>query len=147
MRIPFAFSAAALLLAGCVQVVPQPAPLPAPVAPVPRPVVAAPAPVRPAAPVVVTPAPDPARPAPVAVGPRDGRTGLPQSSLVSVSGDASSRFTVLFRPNQADAASIAGAPARLCGAAGVANTRTQPPRSGSAMPGVQILVVECGAAV
>ncbi|MDO5614359.1 MAG: hypothetical protein Q4G14_14100 [Paracoccus sp. (in: a-proteobacteria)] len=135
-------------LAGCVQTVAPPpvaTPAPTPVVAAPRPVVSVPANPAPTTPVVAVPAPDPARPAAVAVGPRDARTGLPQSSLVSVAGDASSRFTVLFRPNQADAASISAAPARLCGASGVANTRTQAPRAGSAMPGVQILVVECGA--
>ncbi|MDO5706899.1 MAG: hypothetical protein Q4G49_17740 [Paracoccus sp. (in: a-proteobacteria)] len=146
MRIPFALTGAAFLLAGCVQTVAPPMVAPAPVAPVSRPApvaVTPPAPVV-VAPVVATPAPDPARPAAVAIGPRDGRTGLPQASVVSVAGD-SNRYTVLFRPNQADAASIAAAPARLCGAAPVSNSRTQPPRAGSAMPGVQILVVECGA--
>lgn len=134
---------AALLLAGCVQTVPVSAPPPVAAAPaVPAvPPVAAPT-VRPA-----PPAPIPAAPA-IPAGPVDSRTGLHQAALISVTGDADSRFTVLFRPAQTDAGKISAAPAQLCRQAGrdLKDSRTNKPGAGSAMPGVQMMIVTCTAA-
>lgn len=149
----------AMILSGCV-VVPPPAPVapvaaPAPVtapAPLPRPAVVQPAavsaPTIDAAPVpaVAPPAPAPAlAPAVAASGPRDARTGLPQAAVVAVTPRGATGHTVLFRPAAADAASIAAAPGKLCGAKGVADSATNTARSGSAMPGVQIMIVNCKA--
>ena len=78
-------------------------------------------------------------------GPLDARTGLHQSALVSVSGSADSQFIVLFRPGQTASSNVDAAPAKLCGSAGVASSRTNSPGSGSAMPGVQTMIVKCGA--
>ncbi|MFC3288768.1 hypothetical protein [Paracoccus aerius] len=130
-------------LAACMQPAAAPAPVPAPSAPA-----------APAAPRVVVPtvpvAPPVAAPAAPALptGPVDGRTGLHQASLISVTGDADSRYTVLFRPAQTDAGKIEAAPAQLCRAAGrdVAESRTNKPGAGSAMPGVQMMIVTCSAA-
>lgn len=133
---------AACALAGCM----APATAPAPQAPA--------APVAPAAPRVATPSvpvtptvTPPAAPA-VPTGPVDGRTGLHQAALISVTGDADSRFTVLFRPAQTDAAKIDAAPAQLCRQAGrgLEDSRTNKPGAGSAMPGVQMMIVTCSAA-
>ncbi|WEF23370.1 hypothetical protein [Paracoccus sp. S3-43] len=134
---------AALLLAGCMQAVPVAAPPPVAAAPaVPTvPPVAVPT-VRPAPPV-----PAPAVPA-IPAGPVDSRTGLHQAALISVTGDADSRFTVLFRPAQTDAGRIEAAPAQLCRGAGrdLKDSRTNKPGAGSAMPGVQMMIVTCAAA-
>lgn len=80
-------------------------------------------------------------------GPVDARTGLQQAALVSISGSADSRYTVLLRPDRANPGQVDAAPARLCGqdGRGVASSRTNSPGSGSAMPGVQIMIVECSA--
>ncbi|TRW98357.1 hypothetical protein FNJ84_06150 [Paracoccus sp. M683] len=88
----------------------------------------------------------PARSGPT--GPIDGRTGLHQAALVSISGSADSQYTVLFRPSATDQTHIENAPARLCDEAGraLASSRTNSPGSSSAMPGVQIMIVTCGAA-
>ncbi|MCZ0962164.1 hypothetical protein [Paracoccus benzoatiresistens] len=143
MNMPRLLSLLALCaLAGCV----QPATVPVPQAPA--------APAAPAAPRVVTPAVPAAPPvaapaAPAApTGPVDSRTGLHQASLISVSGDADSRFTVLFRPAQTEAARIDAAPAQLCRQAGrgLEDSRTNKPGAGSAMPGVQMMIVTCSAA-
>ncbi|WP_295048603.1 hypothetical protein [uncultured Paracoccus sp.] len=134
---------AVLLLAGCMQAVPVAAP--PPVAAVPAvpavPPVAAPV-LRPAPPVPV-----PAVPA-VPTGPVDSRTGLHRASVISVTGDADSRFTVLFRPAQTDAGKISAAPAHVCRQAGrdLGSSRTNTPGAGSAMPGVQMMIVTCAAA-
>lgn len=131
----------------------------APVAPTapPAPVTSA---VPPASPYRIAPRRDPApvvssNPAPVesAVpvprtysGAVDSRTGLRQAAVVAVSGDASSGYTMLYRPSQTEPASVDGAAGKLCGSAGVASSRTNSPGSGSAMPGVQIMIVKCNAA-
>lgn len=144
---------AALSVSGCVAVV---APPEAPTAPAAVPPVARPATVPaatvnrvpdapPAAPVVA-PAATPAAVTPRASGPIDARTGLHQSAVVAVTGNATRGYSVLFRPAQTDSDKVAAAPAKLCGSAGVASSRNQPPRSGSAMPGVAVMVVTCGAA-
>lgn len=130
------------LLAGCMQAVPAPvAPPPAvPTVPaVPRAVVP-PVPVAPPVPVPAVP--------PVATGPVDTRSGLHQASVISITGDADSRYTVLFRPAQTDGAKIQAAPAQLCRGAGrdLADSRTNQPGAGSAMPGVQMMIVTCTAA-
>lgn len=132
-----ALAVAAAILSGCV----QPAVAPPPTAPV------VPAVPRVAAPrVIVTPPPAvPALP-PVPTGPVDGRSGLHQASVISITGDADSRFTLLFRPAQTEPSRIEGAPAKLCGDRGVANSRTNTPGAGSAMPGVQMMIVTCTAA-
>ena len=149
-----------LAMAGCVAVpatTPPPAPVaPAaprlePVGPVPSPygtaiarVPDAPAPA--ATPVAAVPVPSrPAVPA-APTGPRDGRTGLHQAAVVAVTGDATRGFSVLYRPTATDAASVSAAPAKLCGGSGVASSATNSPRAGSAMPGVNVMVVKCGAA-
>lgn len=135
----------ALALSGCVQtatapVVTAPPPAAAPIAPpVPRTVT----PVTP-----VTPPPAPAPVAPVATGPVDSRTGLHQAAVVAVTGDADSRFTVLFRPSLTAPSNVEAAPAAICRQAGrsVESSRTNAPGGASAMPGVQIMIVECTAA-
>lgn len=131
---------AAFALSGCMQ--PATAPAPAPQSPA--------SPQAPAAPRVVTPAAPPAAPpAPAALsGPVDSRTGLHQAALISVSGDADSRFTLLFRPSLTEAARIDAAPAQLCRQAGrdLKDSRTNTPGAGSAMPGVQMMIVTCSAA-
>ncbi|MFC3630353.1 hypothetical protein ACFOM8_12950 [Paracoccus angustae] len=129
-------------LAGCM----APATAPAPQAPA---VPAAPAAPRAVTPPVPATPPVAAPPAPAAPsGPVDGRTGLHQASLIAVTGDADSRFTVLFRPAQTDAAKIDAAPAQLCRQAGreLDSSRTNKPGAGSAMPGVQMMIVTCAAA-
>lgn len=134
----------AALLAGCVQMTPaaqQPTPVtPAPAAPAVPPVASVPVP---QSPQVVAPA-APALP----TGPVDSRTGLHQASVIAVTGDADSRFTVLFRPAQTDAGKIEAAPAQLCRSAGrsLEDSRTNKPGAGSAMPGVQMMIVTCSAA-
>lgn len=133
---------AALLLAGCVQTVPVAAPPPvaAPAVPsVPR-VTPPPVPVNPPVPVPAAP--------PAPTGPVDNRSGLHQASVIAITGDADSRFTVLFRPAQTDAAKIEAAPAQLCRQAGrdLDSSRTNKPGAGSAMPGVQMMIVTCAAA-
>lgn len=146
-------------LAGCVQPVVMPAaPRPAPVtpapstAPVPRPVAppvhvpdapaAIPAPAPATATVAPTTAPNPAPAAPS--GPLDSRTGLHQAAIVAVTGNATRGFTVLLRPDATQPARISAAPGKLCGAKGVASSATNTPKSGSAIPGVQVMVVKCG---
>lgn len=133
---------AACLLAGCVQTVPVAAPPPvaAPAVPAPPPVAVPSVPVSP--PVAAPVAP------PAPTGPVDGRSGLHQASVISITGDADSRFTVLFRPAQTDAAKIKAAPAQLCRQAGrdLDSSRTNTPGAGSAMPGVQMMIVTCTAA-
>ncbi|MFV0385798.1 hypothetical protein [Paracoccus sp. (in: a-proteobacteria)] len=84
--------------------------------------------------------------APAYSGAVDGRTGMRQSAVVAVTGNASSGYSVLFRPDRTEPASVDSAPAQLCGDAGVASSRKNAPGAGSAMPGVQIMVVKCGAA-
>ncbi len=133
---------AALLLAGCVQTVPVAAPPPvdAPAVPsVPR-VTPPPVPVNPPVPVPAAP--------PAPTGPVDNRSGLHQASVIAITGDADSRVTVLFRPAQTDAAKIEAAPAQLCRQAGrdLDSSRTNKPGAGSAMPGVQMMIVTCAAA-
>ncbi|AUH34977.1 hypothetical protein [Paracoccus tegillarcae] len=142
----------ALTLAACAQPIANPAEL-GPNAPVrsavpESPYRAATSRMRPAQPAPVIAAPIPVAPAvPTGPsGPLDARTGLHQSALVSVSGSADSQFIVLFRPGQTDSDSIDTAPGKLCGATGVASSRTNSPGSGSAMPGVQTMIVKCGAA-
>lgn len=134
-------------LAGCV----QPGIAPVPQATAPAPVATPQQPYRPLpAPIpedmlktpTETAAPAPAGP----TGPLDARTGLHQAALVSVSGSADSQFIVLFRPGRTSGSNISGAPARLCGSAGVSSSRTNSPGSGSAMPGVQTMIVKCGTA-
>ncbi|MDQ1900024.1 hypothetical protein RAH32_06160 [Paracoccus sp. WLY502] len=133
----------AALLAGCVQMTPA-GQQPAPVAPAPAPVVppVATMPV-PQSPQVVAP-PAPALP----TGPVDSRTGLHQAAVIAVTGDADSRFTVLFRPARTDAGKIEAAPVQLCRSAGrgLEDSRTNKPGAGSAMPGVQMMIVTCSAA-
>ncbi|MFV0303282.1 MAG: hypothetical protein ACK5IP_20845 [Paracoccus sp. (in: a-proteobacteria)] len=113
-----------------------PRPMPYRVLPAPTP-----APERPAA--AVTPA---APAAPAYSGAIDPRTGLRQSAVVAVSGDAASGYTLLYRPRNTEPASVDGAAGRLCGDAGVASSRSNSSGSGSAMPGVQIMIVKCNAA-
>lgn len=130
-------------LAGCMAPATPPTPQPAPAVPA---APAAPRPVTPPAPVAPPVAAPVAPPAPT--GPVDSRTGLHQASLISVTGDADSRFTVLFRPAQTDDAKIDAAPAQLCRQAGrsLEDSRTNKPGAGSAMPGVQMMIVTCSAA-
>lgn len=100
------------------------------------------------APVVTSPAPvQSAVPdAPRYSGAIDSRTGLRQSAVVAVSGDASSGYTMLYRPANTEPASVDAAAGKLCGSSGVSSSRTNSPGSGSAMPGVQIMIVKCNAA-
>ena len=108
---------------------------------------AAPAPRVVTPPPASTPAPAPAAPAAPA-GPLDARSGLHQASVVSISGGADSRYTVLFRPALTEPSRIEAAPAQLCRQAGrsLKSSKTNKPGSSSAMPGVQMMIVECGAA-
>lgn len=133
---------AALLLAGCVQTVPiaAPPPVAAPAVPAMPRVTPPPVPVNPPVPVPAAP--------PAPTGPVDNRSGLHQASVIAITGDADSRFTVLFRPAQTDAAKIEAAPAQLCRQAGrdLDSSRTNKPGAGSAMPGVQMMIVTCAAA-
>ena len=76
----------------------------------------------------------------------DGRTGMRQSAVVAVNGDAASGYTMLYRPSQTEPASVDAAAGKLCGSSGVASSRKNSPGSGSAMPGVQIMIVKCNAA-
>lgn len=95
-----------------------------------------------------------AAPQPVAVAPAaprysggvDARTGLRQGAVVALTGDRATGFNLLFRPDRTEPASVEAAPARLCGSTGVASSRKNTPGAGSAMPGVQIMIVKCGAA-
>lgn len=134
-----------LLLAGCVQpTTTAPVTAPPPVA-APRPQAATPAP----APAPVTQVAPAAPAAPTRhTGPVDSRTGLQQAALVSISGDVDSRYIVFMRPAQANPGQVEAAPAKLCGQDGrsVANSKTNSPGAGAAMPGVQIMIVECSAA-
>ncbi len=140
---------AALTLAGCAQpmmrtptpgAVAAPAAVPAPAAPAPTTPVIAPV----IAPVAPVQPPAPAAPS----GPVDVRSGLHQAAVVSIAGSADSRFTVLFRPALTEPTRIEGAPAQICRNAGreLKTSRTNKPGSSSAMPGVQVMVVECTAA-
>ena len=131
-------------LTACMAPAEGPAPVPTPAAPA---APALPRAVAPAAPVA-PPVAAPAAPAAVPTGPVDGRTGLHQASVIAVSGDADSRFTVLFRPAQTDASKVEAAPAQLCRSAGrdLDSSRTNKPGAGSAMPGVQMMIVTCTAA-
>lgn len=134
-----------LALAGCVATPMTPsvqapsrsaaAPSPYRTAPEPSAVQPAPVPVVPAAPA-----------APAYSGATDSRTGLRQAAVVAVTGNEASGYTVLFRPARTEPASVDAAPRQLCGDAGVASSRTNAPGSSSAMPGVQIMIVKCGAA-
>lgn len=90
---------------------------------------------------VVSAVPD----APRYSGAVDGRTGLRQSAVVAVSGDAASGYTMLYRPDDTEPASVDAAAGKLCGSSGVASSRKNSPGSGSAMPGVQIMIVKCNA--
>lgn len=130
-------------LTACMAPAEGPAPVPTPAAPA---APALPRAVAPAAPVA-PPVAAPAAPA-VPTGPVDGRTGLHQASVIAVSGDADSRFTVLFRPAQTDTSKVEAAPAQLCRSAGrdLDSSRTNKPGAGSAMPGVQMMIVTCTAA-
>lgn len=132
---------AGAILSGCVQ--PMPVVQPAPEAP-PVPSVST-VPPRPV-PVVPPVAPPPAPPAPS--GPTEARSGLHQAAVISITGDADSRFTLLFRPALTDPGRIAAAPAQLCRQAGrdLADSRSNTPGAGSAMPGVQMMIVTCTAA-
>lgn len=137
----------AAMVAGCVQpttTAPVTTAPPTP-APVQRPQVATPAPTP--APVAPTTPAAPAQPTRHS-GPVDSRTGLQQAALVSISGDVDSRYIVLLRPAQANPGQVEAAPAKLCGQDGrsVDNSKTNSPGSGAAMPGVQIMIVECSAA-
>ena len=133
---------AALLLAGCVQTVPiaAPPPVAAPAVPAMPRVTPPPVPVNPPVPVPAAP--------PAPTGPVDNRSGLHQASVIAITGDADSRFTVLFRPAQTDASKVEAAPAQLCRSAGrdLDSSRTNKPGAGSAMPGVQMMIVTCTAA-
>ena len=94
-----------------------------------------------------TPPAEVAPPAPAAPsysGPVDSRTGMRQSAVVSVSGDATRGFSVIYRPKNTEPASVEGAAATLCGDAGVASSRTNSGGGASAMPGVNIMIVKCG---
>ena len=129
---------AGAILSGCVQ--PMPTVQPAPAAPPVPPVSTVPA--RPV-PVVPPVAPPPAPPLPS--GPAEARSGLHQAAVISITGDADSRFTVLFRPALTDPGRIAAAPAQLCRQAGrdLADSRSNTPGAASAMPGVQMMIVTC----
>lgn len=137
---------AGLALAGCAQPMmrtpnaetPVAAPVAAPAPRVVTPVIQ---------PVVTAPVQQPA-PAPVASGPVDARSGLHQAAVVSIAGSADSRFTVLFRPSLTEASRVNAAPAQLCRQAGrdLKTSRTNKPGASSAMPGVQVMIVECNAA-
>ena len=133
---------AVVLLAGCVQTVPiaAPPPVAAPAVPAMPRVTPPPVPVNPPVPVPAAP--------PAPTSPVDNRSGLHQASVIAITGDADSRFTVLFRPAQTDAAKIEAAPAQLCRQAGrdLDGSRTNKPGAGSAMPGVQMMIVTCTAA-
>ena len=99
-------------------------------------------------PPAIRPPAEIAPPTPVAPsfsGPMDSRTGMRQSAVVSVSGNADRGFSGIFRPKQTEPASVDGAAARLCGDAGVASARTNSGGGSSAMPGVSVMVVKCGA--
>ena len=130
-------------LTACMAPAEGPAPVPTPAASAAPALPRAVAPAAPVAPSVAAPA----APA-VPTGPVDGRTGLHQASVIAVSGDADSRFTVLFRPAQTDASKVEAAPAQLCRNAGrdLDSSRTNKPGAGSAMPGVQMMIVTCTAA-
>lgn len=137
--------AAGAVLSGCAAPMPAvvaPAAAPPPVAPVP----ALPAPPAPPPPVLAPVAPPPAPP--MASGPTDARSGLHQNSVIAITGDADSRFTVLFRPALTDPGRVAAAPAQLCRQAGrdLAGSRMNTPGAGSALPGVQMMIVSCTAA-
>ena len=107
----------------------------------------APAPSRPAVPVAPAAPVAPATPpAPTYSGGFDGRTGLRQSAMVGLSGDAASGYTMMYRPARTEPASVDAAPGKLCGDAGVASSRSNSAGSGSAMPGVQIMIIKCNAA-
>ncbi|WP_299838512.1 hypothetical protein [uncultured Paracoccus sp.] len=107
----------------------------------------APAPTRPAVPVAPTTPVAPATPpAPTYSGGFDGRTGLRQSAMVGLSGDAASGYTMMYRPARTEPATVDAAAGKLCGDAGVASSRSNSAGSGSAMPGVQIMIVKCNAA-
>lgn len=139
---------AALAMAGCAQPMmrtPAPGAVAAPVA--------VPAPAAPVAPRVVTPVITPVAPAQPAApaapsGPVDVRSGLHQAAVVSIAGNADSRFTVLFRPALTEPSRVDAAPAQICRNAGrdLKTSRTNTPGASSAMPGVQVMVVECTAA-
>lgn len=134
-----------LALAGCVQPTMR-TPTAAPVAAAPV-IPAAPRVVKPVVtPVAVTPVQPVAPAAPS--GPLDARSGLHQAALVSIAGSADSRFTVLFRPALTEPSRVNAAPAQLCKQAGrdLKNSRTNSPGASSAMPGVQVMIVECNAA-
>lgn len=152
---PAAALLAALALSACaVAPVAPTAPINAPVqSAVPpaspyRPAPARPAPVvTPTAPVEsAVPSASATTSAPSYSGAIDSRTGLRQSAVVAVSGDAGSGYTVLYRPANTEPASVDAAPGKLCGTDGVASSRKNSPGSGSAMPGVQIMIVKCNAA-
>lgn len=140
------FLLAALALAGCAQPMMRTPSAGAPAS------VAPPAPVATPAPRVVAPVVTPAAPAQPAApaaptGPADARSGLHQASVVSIAGSADTRFTVLFRPALTEPSRIDAAPAQLCRQAGrdLKTSRTNKPGASSAMPGVQVMVVECSA--
>ncbi|MBU3029944.1 hypothetical protein [Paracoccus marinaquae] len=133
---------AVLVLAGCMVAPPS-----AMIAPAPRtPAAAITSPYAPATTAPTAPTLPEVPAAPTFSGAVDGRTGMRQAAVVAVSGDAGSGYTVLFRPAQTEPASVNGVPGRLCGDTGVASSRTNSPGAGSAMPGVQIMIVKCGAA-
>lgn len=146
---------AALALSACVPttgpapVTPPPAAAPVPrvegVAPVPSPYASDATAV--VADAQVQPVVAPVAPAtPSYAGAVDARTGMRQAAIVSVRGDASEGFTVLYNPDRTEAASVSAAPAKLCGSAGVASSRSNSQKSSSALPGVQFMIVKCGAA-
>lgn len=96
-------------------------------------------------PVEETPAPEPVPAAPSYSGPVDSRTGMRQSAVVSVSGNETRGYSVIYRPKNTEPASVDGAAAKLCGDAGVASSRSNGGGGASAMPGVNVMVVKCGA--
>ena len=153
LRNPTLAFAGLLALAGCM---PPPATAPA-TAPstagstataaspyAPPPARATPAPVI-TPPEEVTPAPEPVPATPSYSGPVDSRTGMRQSAVVSVSGNEARGYSVIYRPKNTEPASVDGAAAKLCGDAGVASSRNNSGGGASAMPGVNVMVVKCGA--
>lgn len=136
-------------LAGCAQHASIRAGQPLPVAPATSTTVAtAPTVVLPSpAPVASTPLPSPAVPV-TPSGPLDARSGLHQASVVSISGSADSHFTVMLRPALTEPSRINAAPAQLCQQAGrsLKSSKTNTPGTSSAMPGIQMMIVECSAA-
>ncbi|MCF3974089.1 hypothetical protein [Paracoccus salsus] len=109
--------------------------------------VPAPRPIEMPLPAAAPAASQPEEPKPAAPGfsgPVDARTGMRQNAVVAVTGNADRGFSVLFRPDRTEPASVEGVAGRLCGDAGVASARTNTSGGSSAMPGVKVMVVKCG---